>query len=622
MYIRFKHLLLANALVFSVSSPLASADNLQQIFDLATSNDPQIRAAEAQLKANQQVRTISRSALLPQINASAGYDETERTVDPVTRINSDGEVEVINNSSDTDETSYGASLNQVLFDLPSWYNYKSGDSQAEKAEMDYLLARQNLIIRTAEAYLNVLRAIDNLATVSAEEKAFASQLEQTQQRYEVGLIAVTDVHEAQASYDDVIARLLNSQGSLSIAFENLTTLTGQEHKSVAPLSENYPILNPEPTNPELWVEMALANNFSLASSMLSRDASEFNMKSARMEHMPSINLSLSRSENQPGGAAGLFGVIADSQTDRISVSLDMPIFTGGRVSAQRRQAYYQYVQAEENLNSTRRTLIQNTRNQHLSVRIGVSTVNARKQAITSSQSAYEATKAGYDVGTRNLVDVLNSERNLFQAKRDYFNERYDYIIDMLNLKQSAGNLSSDDITNINQWLDLSGEVARSVLENTNLYSNALTSSEPRTQNTVTTAEPSNISTANKNSSNDLSNPESWIPEEMLQQWASDWSNLNISDYLDHYADNFKPRGQLSDDWRSDRRERLLRLSDISISLRNVDVIELSDTRARVLLDQEYTSPGYSDSSEKEFVLIKENGRWKIASEKALSISSR
>lgn len=614
MHIRFKHLLTANILSISLFSCAAYADNLQQIFDLAESNDPQIRASEAQLKANQQIRVIGRSSLLPQISASASYEETERNVDPVFRTNDDGEIVTVDNSSDTDDTTYGASLNQVLFDLPTWYNYKNTDAQAKRAEMDYLLARQNLIIRTAEAYLNVLRAVDNLATASSEEKAFASQLEQTQQRYEVGLIAVTDVHEAQASYDDVVARLLNSQGSLSIAFENLTTLTGQKHTSVAPLSENYPILAPEPADPEQWVEIAIANNFSLASSTLSRDASKFSMKSARMEHMPSINLNLSHSENRPGGSAGLFGVIADSETERIVVSLDVPIFTGGRVSGQRKQAYYQYLQAEENLNTVRRNLIQDTRNQHLNVRIGVSTVNARKQAITSSQSAYEATKAGYDVGTRNLVDVLNAERALFQAKRDYLTERYDYIIDMLNLKRSAGILSSDDIANINQWLDLSAEVAQStLLNNQNQSAAGTTFGTVVNQGTETTA------TAATAQGSDASN---WTPEEALQQWATDWSNLNISDYLNHYTEDFKPRGQISSDWRADRRSRMERLSQISVILSNVDVIELSSDRAKVLLDQEYTSPGYSDLSEKEFILIRENGRWKISSEKALSIISR
>ena len=454
MHICFKKLLLASPLVLGVSAPPANADNLQQIFDLAVANDPQIRAAEAQLKANRQTRTISRSPLLPQLNASASYNESETD-------SALGDAGIGN--SDTNATEYSANLSQVLFDMPAWYSYKSGDTQARQAEMDYLLARQNLIIRTSETYLNVLRTIDGLATVSSEEKAFASQLEQTQQRYEVGLIAITDVHEAQASYDDVAARLLNAQGSLGIAFENLTTLTGQDHQSIAPLSESYPILNPEPSDSESWVEMALTNNLSLTSSTLSRNASEYRMKSARAAHLPSVNLNLNYSESRPDGNAGAFRVLEDTDTTSLSVSLDMPLFSGGRISGQRKQAYYEFIQAEEVLNNTQRTLIQDTRNQHLSVRIGVSTVNARKQAITSSQSAYEATKAGYVVGTRNLVDVLNAERALFQAKRDYLTERYDYIVDMLNLKRSAGILGSGDIAGINRWLDLSGEVARSVL---------------------------------------------------------------------------------------------------------------------------------------------------------------
>ena len=274
------------ALAASLLSPLAAADNLQQIFDLASANDPQIRAAEAQLKANQQLKNIGRSALLPQINAQAQYQENETSSEQGT------------NNSDTSAEIYGASLNQTLFNLPNWYTFKQGDSQARQAEMDYMLSKQDLVIRTSEAYFNVLRAIDNLATVSSEEKAFSSQLEQTQQRFEVGLIAVTDVHEAQASYDDVIARLLQARGNLGIAFESLSVLTGQSHLSIAPLSENYPILNPEPLDPNTWVETALTNNYSLESARLARDAAGYNLKSRRMEHLPSLDLNVHLFGNQ------------------------------------------------------------------------------------------------------------------------------------------------------------------------------------------------------------------------------------------------------------------------------------------------------------------------------------
>lgn len=446
-----RSLLFCTSLLFLGAVNIGHADTLAQIFDLASSNDPEIRAAEAQLRANSQSRTINRAALLPQIGADVQYRESETTSDDP------------RGNSDSSTKTYSASLSQVLFDLPSWYNYKQGDAIADQAEKDYLLAKQDLIVRTTTAYLDVLRSIDSLATVKSEEKAIGSQLDQTQQRFDVGLIAVTDVHEAQAAYDDVLARLVQAQGDLGIAFEGLSVLTGQSHSSIAPLSNAFPVINPQPADPENWVEIALANNYSLASSELGRDAARYNSKSSTLEHLPSLSLGLNYSDSRPDGDIDDFTFDRDTKT--ITLNLDIPIFTGGRTSAQRRQAYYQYVQAEEGLNNTRRSLIQTTRNLYLSATTDVSTVNARKQAITSSESALEATRAGYDVGTRNLVDVLDAERALYAAQLNYFNARYDYILNMLNLQLAAGTLSTEDLMYYNQYLDASSQIPRSSLTN-------------------------------------------------------------------------------------------------------------------------------------------------------------
>lgn len=454
----FRRLLLCGTFALSQAISFAHADTLEQIYDLALKNDPEIRGAEAQLQANSQTRTIGRAALLPQINGSASYQESETS---------------FASGADDRETSgktYSASLSQVLFDLPSWYNYKQSDASAEQAEKIYLLAKQDLIVRTITAYLDVLRAIDSLATIQSEEKAVASQLDQATQRFDVGLIAVTDVHEAQAAYDDVVARLFLAQGSLGIAFEGLGVLTGQDHRSIAPLLETFPVTNPTPEDSQSWVDIALERNNSLASARLSRDAARYNSKSSRLEHMPSLSLGLRYSDSRPDGDGQLNPATGqldsnDSDTASISLTLNVPIFTGGRTSAQRRQAYYQYVQAEESLNGTQRTLIQNTRSLHLSALTGVSTVNARKQAITSSESALEATQAGYDVGTRNLVELLQAERALYAAQLAYYNARYDYILDMLNLKLSAGILSSEDLEYYNRYLDAAGQIPRNAILN-------------------------------------------------------------------------------------------------------------------------------------------------------------
>lgn len=445
------------------------ADTLAQIFDLASNNDPEIRSAEAALKANQQSLAINRAALLPQVSAGAQYSDSNTDTQTFVRDDTQNDPlvgSVVDVERESSSTTYSASLGQVLFDLPSWYNYKQGDAIAERAEKDYMLAKQDLIVRTTEAYLNVLSAVDSLATIQAEERAFQSQLDQTQQRYDVGLIAITDVLEAQAAYDDVTSRLIQARGALGIAFEGLSVLTGQNHTSIAPLADTFPVVDPMPKDSDSWVEMALANNYALASSELVRDAALFNSKSSKMEHLPSLNLRLSYADTRPEGDPEIANDAFDSTRTGLTLSLDMPIFTGGRITGQRKQAYYQYVQAEESLNNTRRSLIQTTRNLHLSTVTGVSAVNARAQSIKSSESALEATRAGYEVGTRNLVDVLNAERALYASQLDYFNARYEYILNMLNLKLASGTLTSEDVMYYNQYLDASNQIPRSTLFNT------------------------------------------------------------------------------------------------------------------------------------------------------------
>ncbi len=446
-----KKALFYSLLGFSFPSSAANADTLQQIFDLARSNDPQIRAAEARLNADLNKRSLGRAGLLPQVSLSGTYTDT--TISP------DNSQDI-----DIDFKSYTARMNQAVFDLPAWYEYKRGDAETQQAEQDYLAAQQDLIIRTATAYFNTLGSLDTMQVTKAEEVALASQLEQTKQRYEVGLIAVTDVHEAQAAYDDVVARLVGALGAVGIAFENLTVLTNQQHLNIAPLREAFPIADPAPALAEDWVKMALANSFELKSTTLARDASRHNAQSKKWEHLPSLNLGLSYTKDDSRNLGGTQFVLPGSETTSVLLSMDMPLYFGGSISASRRQAHYEYLTTEETMNEVRRSLMQNTRNQHLRVRTKIAEINARRQAITSSESAYEATRAGYDAGTRNLVDVLNAEQTLYRARRNYSTARYDYILDLFTLNQLAGSLTSENLSDLDQWLDTANQTPKSLVE--------------------------------------------------------------------------------------------------------------------------------------------------------------
>lgn len=460
---------LAICICISISSQTLFAESLAEVYELAKLNDPVIQAAEANFNISTAAKEISRASLLPQLRASGSFTntDTDGTTDGFFNTQSQQRVnQTISSSSNNDRLSLRGDLSQTLFDLPAWYRFKSSAESKRRAAADFDRAKQELILRTSQAYIDVLRSIDNYQTLEAEEKALASQLEQTNQRFEVGLVAITDVHEAQAVQDDVRARLLMSKGNLGIAFEGLRVLTGKEHKSITPFSSQLPVIDPVPTDPNEWVNNALKYNVALASAQSAEKAAEYNAKSRKAEHLPTLTARVSYDDSETDVDEGIgnpFAFDSQSTTVQYGITLDVPIYLGGSISNGRKQAKYELRQATAQRKGTERNLIQTTRSLYLTVATGVAQVKARRQSIISSESALEASKAGYEVGTRNLVDVLVAERNLYQARRDYFNTRYDYIINHLELKQSAGTLGERDLLALQQWMDDSNVIQASDL---------------------------------------------------------------------------------------------------------------------------------------------------------------
>lgn len=435
----------------------AQANTLLDIYELALKNDTLLKADTAAYEAGLENRGIGRSALLPQINASASYTDSESDVTNNFFPAESGTV-------DTTQTGWGVSLNQPLFDMSLWYTYKRGVKLSDQAEAQFGADQQSLIVRVAEAYFNVLRAIDTLEATIAEEKALAQQLEQTRQRYQVGLTAITEMHEAQAAYDSALAFKLEAQGNLGISYEALEVLTGQSHDRVAPLSAEFPVVDPVPADRHAWVEFSLKNNYNLKAARLSADASHEAAKATRSDHLPTVRASLAYNDTTDDGTR--FGSPFDESRDgtSVGVTLNVPLFSGGGTSSRSRQAYAFYTQANELYNNTQRNVIQTARALHLSVETGVAQVQARKQAIVSSQSALEATQSGYEVGTRNLVEVLQAQRNLYQARRNYATALYDYVINTIRLREVAGMLTPGDVQEIDKWLQAQAPVSRSQYE--------------------------------------------------------------------------------------------------------------------------------------------------------------
>ena len=304
-----------------------------------------------------------------------------------------------------------------------------------------------------------MRAIDNLNAAVSEEKAIKKQLDQIQQRFEVGLSAITEVQEAQLAYDLSVAAKIRSEGALFNAREELNSLIGREIFSIDSLKADIVPENPNPATKQEWVDIALKNNYRLQASVLRRDASQDSARSSASEHLPKINIVGTESESNTNqytyeGFEDL-GFQAPSETQRknYSLSLSIPISQGGAVSSRRRQAYAEYNRAVEETLFAQRTVIQEVRSGFSNVITLGANLKAQKQAVVSANSALEATRVGYEVGTRNIVDLLQAEKNLYTAEKNLANAKYDYLLSQLNLELAAGTLSPQSINEINGYLN-------------------------------------------------------------------------------------------------------------------------------------------------------------------------
>ena len=425
-----------------------TAENLLDIYNEALENDPTFKAAEYSYLADKEIVVQGRAALLPSITLSGSTNWNEYYQDDVLQ-------------QEYNSFSKSARVSQPLFRLDTWFNFKRSKSLTNAAEAEFAYEQQNLILRTAELYFGVLRAIDNLNAAISEEKAIKKQLDQAQQRYEVGLSAITGVQEAQLAYDLSKAARINNEGNLFSAREALNALIGREIFSLDELGENLQISSPFPNSKEDWVNLALKNNYQLKASYLRKDAAKSNARSAASNHLPKIDIVGSGSDsetnqfNYEGFSINGQGIPVPAVTGRrnYAIQLSVPIFQGGAVSSRRKQAYSQYNQADENTLFTERRIIQEVRSQFSNVNTLVANVNAQKQAVISATSALEATQVGYKVGTRNVDDLLQAEKNLYSAEKNLANAKYDYILANLRLALAAGTIDPGDILEINNLLN-------------------------------------------------------------------------------------------------------------------------------------------------------------------------
>ena len=433
----------------------AHGQDLLTILQLALENDPQLNQAEAQYRANSENVIQTRANLLPTLGV--GGTTTRQTSGPpediFNPVTGDLIIEEHSFRPGRNSHNWGISLNQSVFNLANWYGLESAKASDRAGSVNLAAQEQDLIMRTAAAYFDILRAQDLLETNIQEEEAALRSLEQTQQREEVGLVAITDVYDAQAAYDLARNTTILQQNALRASFEVLEAITGQAHPDIEELTDNFPIIEVDGSLQD-WEAQAEENSLAIAAARFNLEATEKNLKARRADHLPTVSFSGNYYHSVTAGTInqGVQSVGGAFDGTSLSLNLTIPLFTGGATSSRRRAAEYNVMAAEESLELTRRQLTQNIRNAYRRVNTDVLVIAQRQQSITSAQSALDATELGAEVGTRNIVEVLRARENLYRALRQYADARYNYVIDSLVLKQVAGILTPQDVIELNQWL--------------------------------------------------------------------------------------------------------------------------------------------------------------------------
>jgi len=450
---------LAIALTLAVLSNQAGAADLMQAYELARQNDPQFAASESQRDATGENVVQSRAALLPQVSGDISYSRSESDSNGSQAFGSVVQGASISaRESSTD--SYGFSVRQSIYDHSNYTRLGASKARTRQANAEVDAAADSLIIRVADAYFNVLTAIETLASSRAEERSVKRQLDQADKRLEVGLAPITDVHEARARYDSARANAIAAAAALDDAHEALSEITGQPLLGLKGLSSDYRPQNSDSRTAEDWLKMALDANPSLRARQEALAAAEKDVETARAGHYPTLGASYNWSDSSTSGSNRVFQPLPTSTTafnsggdgGTFGVTLSIPIFSGFATQSRLRQAISQRDVVADQLEQQKRALTRQTRGAFRALQSGAAEVEARRLAVVSAKAAYEAGEAGLEVGTRTIVDVLIAQQSLFLAEREYARARHAFLVNTLRLKQAAGSLDVNDVQEVNRVL--------------------------------------------------------------------------------------------------------------------------------------------------------------------------
>lgn len=419
-----------------------NAVDLINVLEQAQRTDPQFREAQANALAAAEGIPQARADLwLPTLNLSGGTSKVKQDIALSQGVGAGGRV-------DFTTRTFRITLNQPVYHHDRYVRLEQADKRLQQSNYELDAAKQALIVRVAERYFDVLAAEDSLDFATAEKQSLQGQLEQAQQRFEVGLIAITDVQEAQAGFDRATASEIVAENELDNSREALRETTEVYYDKLATLGESIKLTPPDPPDIDEWTQTALAQNLEIAAANTATEIAFEEIRAQSAGHIPTIDITGSHGFNSQGGR---FGASEVTQGD-IAIELNIPIYEGGRVSSRTREATHEHAAAVQRLEQAKRSVFRETRQAFLGVIAQISTVKALQQAVLSSNTAVESTRAGFEVGTRTAVDVVDAERGLFEARRDFSRARYDYILDILRLKQAAGTLIPDDLFVANSWL--------------------------------------------------------------------------------------------------------------------------------------------------------------------------
>lgn len=423
------------ALACALAAGLASADTLHDMYLRALENDPTLKAANATYKAARAGVMLSASALLPRIT----YTDND----------TDTEVKLGSDTLNTDSASQTYQGSLRVFDLAAWFNLGQARNLSEAQRHILASQQQNLILRLTEAYLNTLTATQTLRVARAEEAAFKQQLDKINEEYALGMINITETHEAQLQYDLTRVRLIDSIGQVEIARQALAEIVGFTPEELIAISDDYPVQMPEPKERKAWVDAALANNPDLSATSERTRAAKNAKRASLAGHLPVVELIGSQSEDSSYNF-GVGGQLS-TESDTTGVRITVPILSGGGDLARQRRASYEHQSAHYQEEAMRRAIIRNARSQHQRVETALHTLQARNQAVLSAQSAFTSAEVGYEVGTRNIVDLLSSQRQLYAAQRDAIESRHLFIYSVFQLKALTGALSPQDVIDLSVW---------------------------------------------------------------------------------------------------------------------------------------------------------------------------